>query len=175
MGPASRVEFDAHQHARAEARRGRGLAPELGAAHQNARRFARFTPIGGTRDEFAVAIARDDFGDDHRRQPALAGEGLAAARDRAVRLEIFEEQLQFVPGFAFDAEGARDLALADAAGRLVAVRRRLAGNEGEQFVARGQGSHGSGRALGLGAREFGVRVLARETRRGFMLCDNVIS
>ena len=163
LGPGFSVEFDAHQHARPEARRGRGSAFDLGAAHQNARRFAGFAPIGGTREQFAVRSARDDFGDDHRRQPALADEGLAAARDRTIRLEVLDEQLQFVPGFAFDAEGARDLALADAAGRLLAARRGLAGNEGDEFVTRGRG----GCALGFGARGFGAHGFCAGDAPGF--------
>ena len=167
LGAGFGVEFDAHQHARAQGRRRAAFASEFRAAHLDSRRLAGFAPIRRARDQFAVAIALDDVGDDHRRQPALPGEGLAAAGHRAVDLQILDEQFQRGLVFAFDAEGARDFALGDARRRLLAARRLFAGNEGEQFVARGQGARRGGPVLGFCARRLGAHRFGAGDASGF--------
>ena len=68
--------------------------------------------------KLAVAVAAGDVGQDDR--PAGPGlvDRLAAAIDDAVALELLEHLLQPDPVAAVDAEGARDLALADLPGAL---------------------------------------------------------
>ena len=80
-------------------------------------------PFDGLGDQFAVAVALGDLGDDQRGQPALDSQRLAAARDGAVGLEILDEELQVRFRFALDAEGARDVAFGDARRRSLAVGR----------------------------------------------------
>ena len=113
------------------------------------RRFP--APFGGPGDQFAVAVALGDVGDDERGQAALDGERLAAARDRALGLQILEEELQFRLGFALDAEGAGDVALGDARRRALAVGRRRSADEGDHLLARRKrsGSRLSHAAVGL--------------------------
>ena len=129
------IGIDPQQDAGADAWSGRLFSLQAGAANSNARRLARLGPIDGTRDQFAIAVSLDDVGDHHRRQGALASENLAAARDGAVGLEVLDEQFEFGPGRALDAERARHVTFGHASGRLHAVRRGCAGEKGEHLVA----------------------------------------
>ena len=130
------VELDPHQHARAEAWRRRALALVAGAADDDARRRRFPAPFGGPGDQFAVAVALGDVGDDERGQAALDGQRLAAARDGAFGLQILEDELQFRLGFPLDAESAGDVALGDPRGRALAVGRRRSADEGHHLLAR---------------------------------------
>ena len=133
------VELDTHQDARADPRRGRRVASGPRSTHEDARRRSVLAPFGGPGDEFAVPVALGDIGDHERRQAALHDKGLAAARDRALVLEVLDEKLEAGLGVALHAEGAGDVALGDMGGRLLAVRRRRAADEGDQLLARRQG------------------------------------
>ena len=91
------VELDPHQHPRAEARRARVVALGARAPNENPRRRAISVPFCGACDEFAVAIALGDVGDDNCRQPALDLKRLAAARDRALVFQVLDQQFQIRP------------------------------------------------------------------------------
>ncbi len=145
------VELDPHQHSRAEARGRRALALAARAADDDARRGRFPAPFGRPGDQFAVAVALDDVGDDERGQAALDGERLAAARHRAFGLQILEDELQFRLGFALHPEGAGDVALGDPRGRALAVGRRSSADEGHHLLARRKrrGSRFSRAAVGL--------------------------
>ena len=82
-------------------------------------------PHRGYRDQFALVIALDDFEDANWRQLALRLERLAVADDGAVRREIGEHGFQRHAIFALEAEGARDLALADLLGRAAEILKQL--------------------------------------------------
>ena len=131
------VEVDPHQHPRAQGPApARARAWPRGAAHDNARRGRFPAPFGGPGDQFAVAVALGDVGDDERGQAALDGQRLAAARDRAFGLQVLEDELQFRLGFALDAEGAGDVALGDPRGRSLAIGRWRSADEGHHLLAR---------------------------------------
>ena len=151
LSPARGVELDPHQDPRAQARRRRAVALAAGAAHDNARRRRFLAPFGGPGDQFAVAVALGDVGDDERGQAALDGQRLAAARDGALGLQVLDEELQLRLGFALDAEGAGDVALGDPRGRAFAIGRRRSADEGHDLLARRQrrGSRLSRAAVGL--------------------------
>ena len=154
------IELDAHQHARAKPGRRRGLALAARAAHQDQRRGAVLAPLGGPGDELAVAVAPGDVGDDERGQAALNGQRLAAARDGALRLQVLDQELELGLGVPGHAEGAGDVALGDARAGLLALRRRLAGDEGDQLLARRQGGF---------ARSAAAGALRRASMRGMIL------
>ena len=134
--PGAGVEVDPHQDPRAEARRRRALALGSAAANDNARRGRFPAPLDGPCDQFAVAVALGDVGDDERGQAALDGERLAAARDGAFGLQILEDELQSRLGFTRDAEGASDVALGDPRGRPLAIGRWRSADEGHHLLAR---------------------------------------
>ena len=90
-------------------------------------RRALGVPLDRRGDKLAVAVAACDVGQHHGRQLARLVQRLAAAVHDAVVFEIAEHLLQPDAVAALDAEGARDLALADLAGGL--------GDEGEDLVA----------------------------------------
>ena len=71
-----------------------------------------FRPIGRPGDELAMGIALDDLEHGHGRQHARALELAARARDQPVIGHIAQQLFQSDAVAAFDAEGARDLALA---------------------------------------------------------------
>ena len=145
------VKFDAQQRARAKAGREPAFALGAAAANEDARSFAVLAPFDGPGDQFAVAVALENVGGHKGRQAALPVEGLAAALDGAVGLEVLDEQFQIGLVAALDAKGAGDVALGDARGRLGAIGRRLAADVAKEFVARGQGA-----GLPLRARRSGA-------------------
>ena len=74
-------------------------------------------PVGGPGDELAVGIALDDLEHGDGRQHAGPLELAAGARDQPVVGHIAQQLFQSDAVAAFDAEGARDLALAGFAAR----------------------------------------------------------
>src|SRR5271166_4967268 len=146
-----RIELDPHEDARADGRRRSAVALRARAAYENAGRRSLFAPFGGPGDELAVAVALGDVGDDDRGQAALDLERLAAAADRALGLQVLDDELELRLRFALHPEGARDVALGDARRRLLAVRRGLAADEGDELLTRRQ----SGRDGGLGGAPYG--------------------
>ncbi len=129
---------------------------------QYARRRAEFVlvPLDRRRDQLAVGVAPDDVDQRHGGQGAGLGEALAALLYRAVRREFAQEPLQLDLVGALDAEGARDLALADLAG-LAGLAHRLffARQKCENVFARGR-RRGAGSALLL-LRQFRFRLARR--------------
>ena len=89
VGSAVLVIGDAQQHAGAEGRVRRAIAAHARRADQDA---GLGLVLGRRGDEHAVGAALDDVGDQHRRQAALAGQGLAAALDRAFGFQIAQQR-----------------------------------------------------------------------------------
>ena len=92
--------------------------------------------------ELAVAVAPLDVGEDDGRQLPGLVDGLAAAVDDALGLEVLQHLLEPDPVAALDAEGLGDLALADLAGGVA--------DEGGQVLAGGQAGGGGFGAFGQG-------------------------
>ena len=120
---------DARQNAIADAG-GRPLVL-LTLDNKDARRWAMLLePVGGPGDELAVGIALDDLEHGHGRQHARALELAAGAGDQSVVGHVAQQLFQSDAVAAFDAEGARDLALAGLhAGALQKVQESLAWKE----------------------------------------------
>jgi len=78
--------------------------------------------------------------------------GLAAARQRALGLEILKKQLELDLLLARDAEGAGDVAAGHTGGRLFSVWSSCAAHESEHLVARRQGAAATLRRIGRLAR-----------------------
>jgi hypothetical protein len=132
----ARQELDTQEHAIADARRG-GPRPWL---PWQADRDPRHPPLllvpfRGHGDEIAVAVLRDDVGEDDVRQDAALVQIFAAPLDRAVRLQLPQQALQGDAIIAFDVEGAGDLTLADLARSLPAGGLTLARDEGENVFS----------------------------------------
>ena len=159
------VELDPHQDPRAHARRRRAVALQAGAAHENSWARAVLAPFGGLGDQLAVAVELGDVGDDERGQAALDLERPAIAPDRALRLQVLDEELQFRLGLALDAEGAGDVALADPRGRPFSIGGRRSAEESHELVARRE----RGRPRRCLAATFGPRRGTLWSCKGFTL------
>ncbi|MGY4419398.1 hypothetical protein ACVWY2_001823 [Bradyrhizobium sp. JR6.1] len=103
------------QRAVADAGGGAGLRPprRLDADFRGGAVFG--VPLGGRRDQLAVAVAAGDVGEQGRRQRRRLVDLAAALGDRAVVGELAEDPLQLDAVGVLQAELARDLAGADLA------------------------------------------------------------
>ena len=145
-----RIGCDADQRPIAEAGR-RAVALAAGAGHLDGdfRRLAPALPLRRARDQVAIAVARDDVGENDGRQAAALAEPAAVAVERAVGLDLLQDRLETDLVGARDPEGFGDLAFADLSGRL--------GDEGEDLLAGGKSGgtrlriDASGQGVGLAA------------------------
>ena len=153
------VRRQAEQRAVADARH-RLAGPALGRhGDDDARRGASIgVPLGRRGDKLAVAVAAGDVGEEDGRQPVRLVQRLAAAVDGALGFEIAEHLLQPDAVAAADAEGARDLALADLAGG--------AGDIGGDLVLGGEGPRGVGIAFRQLELSFAVSAAVRPPHKG---------
>jgi len=145
---------------------------------QHGRAFTLVLPHRGLGDEVAVIVASRHLQHGDGGQAPLATQALAVARQRAVLGHAGEQPVELDPFPALDAEGARDLAFADLAGRRTdevedflpageTAARRGAASVALRFARHGQFARrgiigGSGVRVGCCSFRFG-----RASLRGF--------